>query len=59
MAATWEGSSVTGERVTVNEDRGMFSLFESVSEVMTCLVGFEKTYGHFKDFVRVPRCFLR
>jgi len=45
VAATWEGSSVTGERVAVNEDRGIFSLFESVSEAMTRLVGFENTLG--------------
>ena len=39
VAATWEGSSVMGERVAVNEDGGIFSLFESVSEAMTCFVG--------------------
>ena len=41
----WEGSSMTGERVAVNEDGGMFSLFESVSEAMTRFVGLEKTLG--------------
>jgi len=45
VAVTWEGSSVTGERVAVNEDGGIFSLFESVSEAMTRLVGFENTLG--------------
>ena len=45
MAATWEGSSMTGERVAVNEDGGMFSLFESVSEAMTCFVYLEKSLG--------------
>jgi len=34
-----------GERVAVNEDGGIFSLFESVSEAMTCFVGFGKTLG--------------
>jgi len=45
VAATWEGSSMTGERVAVNEDGGMFSLFESVSEAMTCFVYLEKSLG--------------
>ena len=45
MAVTWEGSSVTGKRVAVNEDGGIFSLFESVSEAMMCLVGFENALG--------------
>ena len=40
-----EGSSVMGERVAVNEDGGMFSLLESVSEAVTRFVGFEKTLG--------------
>jgi len=31
--------------VAVNEDGGMFSLFESVSEAMTHFVGLEKTLG--------------
>jgi len=34
-----------GERVAVNEDGGMFSLLESVSEAVMCFVGFEKTLG--------------
>jgi len=36
---------MTGERVAVNEDGGIFSLFESVSEAMTRFVGLEKTLG--------------
>jgi len=45
VAAMWEGSSMTGERVVVNEDGGMFSLFELVSEAMMRFVGLEKTLG--------------
>ena len=36
---------MTGERVAVNEDGGIFSLFESVSEAMTLFVGLEKILG--------------
>jgi len=57
VAATWEGSSMTGERVAVNEDGGMFSLFESVSEAMTHFVGFEKTLGILKVLFRFPGVF--
>ena len=57
MAAMWEGSSMTGERVAVNEDRGMFSLFESVSEAMMCFVGLEKTLGILQILFGFPGVF--
>ena len=46
-----------GERVVVNEDRGIFSLFESVSEAMTHFVGLEKTLGIFQVLFRFPGVF--
>jgi len=57
VAATWEGSSVTGVRVVVNEDGGIFSLFESVSEAMTRLVGFENTLGILQILFGFPGVF--
>jgi len=48
---------MTGERVAVNEDRGMFSLFESVSEAMTRFVGLEKTLGVLQILFRFPGVF--
>jgi len=37
--------------------RGMFSLFESVSEAMTRLIGFEKTLGILKILCGFPGVF--
>ena len=48
---------MTGERVVVNEDGGIFSLFESVSEVVTHLVGFENTLGILQISFRFPGVF--
>jgi len=46
-----------GERVAVNEDGGMFSLFKSVSEAMMHFVGFEKTLGILKVLFGFPGVF--